>query len=206
MEGIFLDKRRKEKRVLPPQLATLSASIRLGRILSSLGPHSTANYGYSLSYAWCPVSPSTCTGVGATLAHADVHSQGRDRSAVVDWRACRFVLIGIAPFGALSLKRALARPPAFWRRHKSPYRSAFIFFSYCPHLLSFYFRGPLNSPASRVPFNHTPYSWVDPDKNLPVLSCLPPLPHPILSPSNPFIAHLPCRPPPFLPHHLPTSL
>ena len=76
---------------------------------------------------------------------------GRDRSAVVDWRACRFVLIGIAPFAVSLSQKGAAGPPAFWRRLKSPYRSLFIIFSYYLHLLipllSFYFRGPLNTPG-----------------------------------------------------------
>lgn len=74
MEGIFLDKRRKEKRVLPPQLATLSASIRLGFILSSLGPQSATNLFFSLYHAWYVHPPATCTGEGPPLAHAVGHS------------------------------------------------------------------------------------------------------------------------------------
>lgn len=36
----------------------------------------------------------------ATLADAVGHGQGRDQSTVTDWRACRFIVIGIAPFAA----------------------------------------------------------------------------------------------------------
>jgi hypothetical protein len=37
---------------------------------------------------------------GATLADAVGHGQGRGQSTVTDWRACRFIVIGIAPFAA----------------------------------------------------------------------------------------------------------
>ena len=46
--------------------------------------------------------------------------RGRDRSAVVDWCACRFVLMGLVPT-RVPLKSALARLSAFWRRPKSPF-------------------------------------------------------------------------------------
>jgi len=62
----------------------------------------------------CRVSPSTCTGNRCDAGTRGSAGAGRDRSAAIDWCACRFVLIGLAPLPRSSpQKRAGSPPPLF---------------------------------------------------------------------------------------------